>query len=160
MYGKNPKKMGLLDRVPFFRKRLLRPQEEERIVRAIQKAEKQTSAEIRVVVETECPGDPVQRAIERFEQLGMTATKQRNGVLIYISLKDRKYAVVGDVGIHEKVGEKFWETVAEEMRSILREGKVVEAVIRGVERTGEVLAKYFPYEPGKDRNELPDEVAY
>ncbi len=143
----------------FFRKKLLSSQEEEQILNAIRQAENITSAEIRVAVGKRCEGDPVKKAIELFEKLGMTATQHRNGVLIYVSLHDRKFAIIGDIGIHNIVGDTFWNQVAKEMKNHFSNEELVQGIIAGVQRAGEVLAKYFPRDDS-DINELPDEIVY
>ncbi len=142
------------------RRRLLARDEERAVMEAIGRAERKTSAEIRVVVERRCPGgDPYARAVQRFEELGMTRTKQRNGVLIYVALRDRKFAIIGDEGIHRHVGDEFWQEVRDAMQQAFRERGVVAGIVAGVERAGEALARYFP--PSEDDvNELPDEIAY
>lgn len=142
------------------RRRLLTRDQERAIVEAIGRAERKTSAEIRVVVERRCPnGDPYARAVQRFEELGMTRTKQRNGVLIYVALRDRKFAIIGDEGIHRHVGDEFWREVSEAMRRAFREEGVAAGIVAGVERAGEALARHFPVAED-DVNELPDDVVY
>ena len=140
-------------------KKPLTPDEARKIQSAIQEAERQTSAELRVVVENVCEGDPYNRAVQYFEQLGMTKTVQRNGVLIYVARDSRKFAIIGDEGIHRHVGNEFWQEVAEIMRDRFRSGDFTGAIIAGIRRAGEVLAKYFPPQEN-DVNELPDEVVY
>ncbi len=139
--------------------RALSPEEAEAIRKAIQRAESRTSAEIRVAVEQQLDSDPYVRAVSLFEHLGMTRTQQRNGVLIYVARKSRKFAIIGDEGIHNHVGQTFWDKVAEEMKALFREGKFVEGIQAGVRRAGEVLSRYFP-RAGDDTNELSDEVVF
>lgn len=134
-------------------------QEVELIKQAIEEAESRTSAEIRVVVERRCRKDPYERAVEYFNRLEMYRTAQRNGVLIYVARNSRHFAIIGDEGIHSKVGKKFWEEVAGEMRGMLSRGGFAEAIRQGVKRAGEVLARYFP-RGSDDVNELPNEVVY
>ena len=88
--------------------RALTPQEANAIKQVIKAAESLTSAEIRVVVEHHLDGEPYQKAVEFFEKLGMTQTQQRNGVLIYVARKSKKFAIIGDEGIHKHVGDEFW----------------------------------------------------
>jgi len=140
------------------KKRLLSEKHRRQIREAIQQAERQTSGEIRVVLEALCQGDPYERALEHFAKLGMIHTRQRNGVLVYVALKDRKFALVGDEGIHRHVGDQFWQEVAETMCSYFQKGQVIEGIRMGVLRIGEVLSRYFPSLGEADLNELPDEV--
>ena len=97
--------------------------EQQQIVEAIKNAEQQTSGEIRVHVEPDCKGDPYQRAKGVFEKLGMHATELKNGVLFYVAYKDKKFAVLGDQGIHEKVTQHFWDNVKELMQAYFKNGK-------------------------------------
>jgi len=129
----------------------------DRIVAAIAAAEKTTSGEIRVHVTRRKPDDIDARARLRFEKLGMTRTKGRNGVLVYVAPRARKFRVIGDTAIHEKVGDAFWLAVAAEMEARFRKGEFTEGVIAAVAKVGEVLAAHFPPLPG-DVNELPDSI--
>ena len=128
-----------------------------RIVAAIAEAEKRTSGEIRVHVTRHKPEKLEERAKRRFELLGMTKTAHRNGVLIYIAPKLRRFQILGDTGIHEKCGDGFWKETAAEIESHFRKGEFTEGIVRGVAKVGDVLASHFPRSAG-DVNELPDEV--
>ena len=132
--------------------------DEAKIVAEIAGAEKSTSGEIRVFVSQREADDPVARAQQRFEKLGMTKTQLRNGVLLYFAPRSRKFAVVGDLAIHEKCGPAFWEEVSTEVRAHLRTGQFTDAVLHGVRKVGEVLARHFPPQAG-DRDELPNDIA-
>ncbi len=129
----------------------------ERIVRAIGAAEGRTSAEIRVHVTRRVPEDIEARALRRFELLGMTKTAERNGVLIYIAPRAKRFRVLGDVAIHEKAGPEFWTGVAAVMEERFRKGEFTEGVLEGIARVGETLAAHFPRR-ADDRNELPDTI--
>lgn len=131
---------------------------------AVRRAESATSAEIRVHLERrvhrwplERP-DALRRATRVFAHLGMHLTAQRHGVLIYLAVEDRKLAIVGDAGIHQHVGDAYWEGVRDLMLARLREGRALEAVLAGVDEVGRVLARYFPRRPD-DQNELSDQVS-
>ncbi len=129
----------------------------ERIVEAIAAAEKRTSAEIRVHVTRRIPKDLERRALRRFDLLGMAKTAERNGVLIYIAPRARRFRILGDVAIHEKCGESFWKDVAAAMQDHFRKGEFTEGVVRGIERVGEVLEQHFP-RSRTDRDELPNTI--
>ncbi|GAB3505167.1 TPM domain-containing protein [Spirosoma knui] len=136
------------------------PADQQRIVKAIQEAEKATSGEIRVHVEPHCVDqDPVQRAIDVFARLGMHQTKAKNGVLFYLAHADRKFAVVGDKGIDEKVPKDFWESTKDLLRRHFAAGEYAEGLSRGIERAGQQLKQYFPY-ASDDANELSDEISF
>ena len=129
----------------------------DRIVAAIAEAEKKSSGQVRVHVTHRKPENLEQRAARRFEKLGMTRTAHRNGVLIYIAPKLRRFRILGDTGVHEKCGDEFWRQTASEMEGHFRRGEFTEGLVKGIEKAGELLAAHFPREGG-DVNELPDEV--
>jgi uncharacterized membrane protein len=129
----------------------------DRIVEAIAAAEKKSSGEIRVHVTRRKPDNLEERARRRFELLGMTKTALRNGVLIYIAPKLRKFQVLGDAGIHEKCGDDFWKATAAEMEIHFRRGAFTEGILHGIAKAGDLLAEHFPRQ-ADDVNELPDEV--
>jgi uncharacterized membrane protein len=134
--------------------------EDMRVVVAIRAAEAKGRGEIRVHVTQEAVGDPQEAAIEVFETLGMTATAERNGVLIYVAPRTQSFAVIGDRGVHEKCGPAFWNEVAESMRDEFRAGRFTEGIVKGVERAGELMAELFPREGTRaDVNELPDTIS-
>lgn len=130
----------------------------DRVVAAIRAAEDRSRGEIRVHVAHEEVDDPQAAAAALFEKLGMTATAERNGVLIFVAPARQRFAVVGDKGIHEKCGDVFWKDVAAAMEEDFRAGRFTEGIVKGVTRAGEALAVHFP-RTGPDRNELTDEVS-
>ena len=130
----------------------------EKIKNEIISAEKNTSGEIRIHLDKKCSTDPVEAAIKVFEKLGMTNTKDRNGVLIYLALKDKKMAIVGDTGIDEKVPDDFWESVKDTMLKNFKEAKFVEGICEAIKESGIKLSAYFPYQ-SDDENELSDEIS-
>ena len=139
---------------PFFTE-----QDQQRIIRAIEQAELQTSGEIRVHVDQKCSGDPVQKAFRLFRKLGMDRTVDRNGVLFYIATDDRKLAVAGDKGIHHKVQSAFWDKIKEQMISEFKSESYTEGLIKGIQQTGEHLKTYFPRK-ADDQNELSNEMTF
>ena len=128
------------------------------VTRAIALAEASTAAEIRVHLDHRCPGDPVARAIAVFERLGMHRTAARHGVLIYVSIEDRKLAVLGDRGIHERVGQAYWDGLVEVVLGHFRGARFREGLVHAVGEVGAVLRRHFPRRPD-DVNELPDRVS-
>lgn len=144
----------------FNKKELFSDPEKERLVYAIRQAERLTSGEIRLFVESRCEYvDPMDRAREAFVALGMDKTKQRNGVLLYIALRDHQFAILGDQGIHEKVGNDFWQKEALLLKTHFSSHKIIEGIEVCVKEIGESLYHYFPYESG-DQNELPDDIVF
>lgn len=137
------------------------PEEENRILGAIQAAERQTSGEIRLFVEDFCDRDyPVERAEEVFQLFGMFNTKLRNGVLIYVAEKSRMFAIWGDSGIHARVGFQFWDAEKQLLRSFLQQEQACEGICQVIGQIGAQLARYFPADPNDNENELPDEIIY
>jgi uncharacterized membrane protein len=135
--------------------------DEQRIVNAIAASEKQTSGEIRVFVESHCRFvDPLDRAAEAFFKLKMDSTEQRNGVLLYVAMKDRQMAIFGDKGIHEKVGNAFWNEKAQKILSHFSKADYAGGLEKIVMEIGATLSGYFPYDGSNDKNELPDDIVY
>mgnify|MGYP000927243587 FL=1 len=129
------------------------------IKQAILNAELDTSGELRVHIENVCPGDVMDRAAYVFEKLGIHKTQKRNGVLFYLAVKNRKFAVIGDAGINAVVPESFWNELKMEMLNYFRENEFVDGLIHGITRTADYLRRFFPYKNG-DVNELPDEISF
>lgn len=139
--------------------KFLSKEEEQQVVQAIQSAEHQTSGEIRVHIESVCKGNVLDRAAWLFKSLKMHETAQRNGVLIYLSTNDRKFAIIGDAGINAVVPEGFWDDVKNLMISNFSKGNLTEGFVSGIGKVGEKLKAFFPYQED-DANELPDEISY
>ena len=137
----------------------LRRLDHNRIVQAIKKAEGKSSGQIRVFVQRwKFEGDALPRAEKKFFQLGMQKTTGRNAVLIFVAPREQKYAVVGDVGVHEKCGEDFWKKLVNDMRAHFKSQDFNRAIILGISEVGKLLARHFP-RTGDTINELPDEIA-
>lgn len=129
------------------------------IANAIKNAELNTSGEVRVHIEPKCKEDVLDHSAFIFEKLKMHETENRNGILFYLSLDDHKFAVIGDAGINQKVGDEFWETIKNEMIPLFKEGEMVAGLALGIEKAGIELKKYFPYQTD-DKNELDDEISF
>lgn len=121
-------------------------EEEKHIIKAIKDAEHNTSGEIRFFVESECEGDPMERGVEVFHHLRLHEKNHRNGVLIYLATEHRKFAVIGDEGIHAKVPDTFWEDVKNKMIEHFKKGKLAAGVIEGIKLVGEKLKESFPFD--------------
>lgn len=137
---------------------LLSPAELERVREAIRKAEARTSGEIRVHLDDTIVDDVLDHAAFVFEELGMHRTQDRNGVLIFVSVAQRRAAVIGDVGIHEKLPHGFWNETLSVILERFKAERYCEGLCMGVERLGEQLRAHFP-RANDDRNELSDEVS-
>jgi uncharacterized membrane protein len=149
-------------KIPFFRRKdFFSDAEKQLIVSSIQAAEKQTSGEIRVFVESRCKFvDPLDRAAEIFALLKMEETAARNAVLVYVALKDKQLALLGDRGIHEKVGAEFWNKEVRLILSHFDRADYAAGIAHVVEEIGEALRTHFPYDKSDDINELPDDIVF
>ncbi len=131
----------------------------DRVRDAVRSAEKRTSGEIRVHLDAAIMEGGLDHAAFVFDDLGMKKTKDRNGVLLYVSVPSRKVAVIGDAGIHAKSGQHYWDAVLELVLSHFREGRHCEGLCAGVERIGDQLLEHFPFQRD-DVNELDDDVSF
>lgn len=136
--------------------------EQNIIIGAIKQAEKDTSGEIRLFIESHCEtADPLERAHQIFFNLQMEKTALRNGVLVYLALKDKKFCLFGDEGIYQKTGgAEYWEQEVNVALNYFRQGKLAEGLKRVILDIGISLATHFPYDPLTDKNELPDEIVF
>ncbi|HRS53549.1 MAG TPA: TPM domain-containing protein [Bacteroidales bacterium] len=135
------------------------PEQKEDIRRAIMNAELESSGEIKIHIENICKGDVMDRATQVFNALGMDKTRLRNGVLIYLALKNRKFAIIGDVGINAVVPNDFWEGIKQFMLNHFREGNFAEGLCEAIAIIGKQLGIHFPRKKS-DINELSDEISY
>ncbi len=137
---------------------LLRAIDCARIEESIRQAERRTSGEIRVSVSRFFWGDVRRVADGAFIRLGMAATRDRNAILFFIVPARRRFVVLGDDGIHAKVGQEFWERVTAAVSEHLRAGHFTLGLVRGIETVGEQLALHFPFDPVADADELSNEI--
>ena len=136
----------------------LTAQEEQQIIEAINKAELETSGEIRVHIEKGLTENCIERAKEVFNYLKMQETKDKNGVLFYVSVHNKSFAILGDSGIDKVVPNDFWESVKNIVTSEFSKGNKVEGLVKGITEAGKKLKYYFPYH-SKDTNELTNEIS-
>lgn len=134
-------------------------EQQDDIKQAILDAELNTSGEIRVHIETKCPGNTLERGAYIFRKLRMHETEQLNGVLFYISIQNRSFAIIGDSGINDAVPEDFWESTKTLIINHFREGRFTEGIVAGIQEAGLQLKKHFPFESA-DINELSDEISF
>jgi uncharacterized membrane protein len=131
------------------------------IAAAVARAETATTAEVRVHLERDIPRgrEALGRAQEVFRRLGMHKTRERNAVLVYLALEARKLAIVGDAGIHARVGDAYWTRLRDGMVRHLRAAEPRAAVVDAVDELGRVLATYFPRTAGDNPDELSNRVS-
>jgi len=134
-------------------------EQREDIRQAVLNAELDTSGEIRVHIETSCEGDVLDRAAFIFDKMGMQKTEKRNGVLFYLAVRNRGFAVLGDKGINAVVPEDFWDSIKNALLNHFREERFTEGLIEGISMVGTKLKKHFPYQTD-DVNELSDDISF
>jgi uncharacterized membrane protein len=139
--------------------KLINEAQQKAIQAAIAEAELNTSGEIRVHIDAKCAGDPKEKAIQVFEHLKMHTTAQRNGVLFYVAMADKKLAILGDQGINAVVPEDFWDAIRDAMISAFKKGAFAEGLIEGILTAGQQLKSGFPLLEN-DENELSNEVTF
>ena len=131
------------------------------ILDAISNAEKRTNGEVRVFIESRCRFvDPLDRAKELFYKLKMDNTELRNAVLLYIALKDHQLAIFGDSGIHQKVGDAYWQQEVDLILNTFSGEEIAKGISECVKDIGEALYLHFPFDSRTDKNELPDEIVF
>ncbi len=129
------------------------------IRQAIMLAELDTSAEIHVHLEEKCSGNCQSRAAELFKKLGMDQTVEHNGILIYLSVRNKRFCICTDTGISKNVPEDTWLVIKQDFLNHLRNNNYTDGLIEVINRTGMHLKKFFPRRPG-DPNQIPDEVTF
>ena len=134
-------------------------QETAVIHEAIHEAEKSTSGEIRLHIENVCKYDVLDRAADVFAELDMHKTELRNGVLFYLSIKDRKFAILGDAGINTKVPAGFWDSIKEIVLTHFKNNLYAQGLSEGIKKAGKKLSEHFPYS-NNDVNELPNDISF
>lgn len=146
---------------PWKRKEFFSTEEKEIIATAISNAEQRTSGEVRVFVENRCSYmNAMDRATELFFELEMYKTEARNAVLLYIAIKDRQLAIYGDEGIHQKVGQAYWDKEVQQLLQRFDKNNYAEGIKEIVLDIGEALTTHFPYNKKTDRNELSNEIIF
>ncbi len=135
------------------------PEQKKSILDAIVHAEKNTSGEIRVHIENFCLGDPLRRGTKVFHSLGISKTELKNGVLFYLAVKSKKFAIVGDTGIDKVVPANFWDAIKEQMKNDFAKGNFAEGLCTGIKAAGDQLKAHFPMKDG-DKNELSNEISF
>lgn len=136
----------------------LSEKDEQEIVEAIKLAEKNTSGEIRVHIESKSEKNHYERALEVFYLLEMEKTNQQNGVLIYVAVQDQQFVICGDKGINDAVPKDFWNTTKEIMQTHFKKGNFKQGLIDGILKAGEELKTHFPWQKD-DIDELSNEIS-
>lgn len=133
--------------------------QQARILSAVKEAEKATSGEVRVHIETSFTGDVLDRAAWIFKKLDMHKTEERNGVLFYLAVENKQFAIIGDAGINSRVPAGFWDEISNILMKNFREGRFTEGLAEGILMAGKQLKVHFPYQ-SDDKNELSDDISF
>ncbi len=134
-------------------------EQQDQLLQAIEQAELNTSGEVRIHLENSCKGNVLDRAADLFAKLDMHKTKLRNGVLFYLAINDKKFAVLGDAGINAKLPSGFWDEVKEIMQQNFKLGNFTDGLSKGIILAGEKLKEHFPYQKD-DTNELSNDISF
>lgn len=129
--------------------------EEQAIMHAVAAAERGSTGELRVLVLGRCKGDALEEAKRHFVRMGLAETRGRTGVLLLVCPRDHKAAILGDVGIHAKVGDPFWQMVIARAIGFFARGEILLGVLSAVDEIGQAFRQHLPGEAGEG-NELPD----
>lgn len=134
-----------------------------RISETIKENEKTTAGEIRVAIKDDAPffgkPDVKQLAEKEFFNLGMDNTRDKTGILIYVNLLIRKFYILADNGIDEKVEQSTWDGIRDEVQKQFKLGYYTEGLIYGLNEVGKILSEHFPIKPD-DVNELTNKVEF
>lgn len=132
--------------------------DEQEVIKAIKKAELNTSGEIRIHIEAKTTKDAYDRALDVFNELKMHQTEQRNGVLIYVATEDKKFAICGDEGINGVVADDFWDCTRDSIAEHFKKGNFKDGIVAGILNAGVQLKQFFPWKTD-DENELSNEIS-
>lgn len=142
------------------KKEFFTAEQQQEIVDAIKKAEKNTSGEVRIFVESKCKYvNAVDRAQEIFFNLKMDQTKDRNAVLLYLAMDDHQLALFADEGIYQRLGKDYWNLGVRKIISSFTKENYTGGICNIIFEIGEALKQEFPYEK-EDKNELPDDIVF
>lgn len=132
--------------------------DETELLRAVANAERGNRGEVRLHLEARCVGEPLARARALYERLGMRATKDDTGVLLYVATASRVCAVYSGAGVVAKPPEGFWKGVTDAVAQGFGGGQPVKGLRDGLQRIGDMLRAQVP---GDDvaGDELPNTLS-
>ena len=133
--------------------------QKKQITDAIKDAEGNTSGEIRLHVEKKCKINVLDRAAYIFSKLKMHQTEKRNGVIFYLAVDDRKFAILGDAGINAVTPDNFWDEIRDVVQEYFKENRFADGLAKGIRMAGEALKEHFPHQ-SDDVNELSNEISF
>lgn len=138
---------------------LLTEQQMASLVEAIQSAEKHSTGEIRVHIDSYSGGNNAEIAFDVFKTLCQNQTAEKNAVLFHINFDEHYLTIIGDEGIHAKVHQQFWDQMHDRITASFARGNYFEGLRNAILETGQELKKHFPLS-GENRNELPNEITF
>ncbi len=98
-----------------------------------------------------------QRAVRYFLESGVYNTKDRTGILIFISYLERRVELLADKGISEKIPQEKWDTIVGHIIDGIKSNQLIKHLSESIRECGNLLAEQFPIQPG-DVNELRDDI--
>ncbi len=129
------------------------------LVEAIQSAEEHSTGEIRVHIDSNTEDRNAQTAFEVFKELCMNKTADRNAVLFHVNFQKKYLTIIGDIGIHDKVHQSYWDHLHDYITTEFAKGNYYKALKSAILETGIELKKYFPVQ-GENPNQLPNEITF
>lgn len=129
------------------------------LVEAIQSAEDHSTGEIRVHIDSNTDNQDAKTAFEVFKKLDMDKTAERNAVLFHVNFEQKYLTIIGDIGIHEKVKQSYWDHLHDYITAEFAKGHYYQALKSAILETGLELKKYFPVE-GENPNQLSNEITF
>lgn len=129
------------------------------LVEAIQSAEEHSTGEIRVHIDSNTEDRNAQTAFEVFKELCMNKTADRNAVLFHVNFEKKYLTIIGDIGIHDKVHQSYWDHLHDYITTEFAKGNYYKALKSAILETGIELKKYFPVQ-GENPNQLPNEITF
>ncbi|UKB78996.1 MULTISPECIES: TPM domain-containing protein [Chryseobacterium] len=129
------------------------------LVEAIQSAEDHSTGEIRVHIDSNTENRDAKTAFDVFKKLDMDKTADRNAVLFHVNFEKKYLTIIGDIGIHEKVRQSYWDHLHDYITAEFAKGNYHKALKSAILETGLELKKHFPVE-GENPNQLSNEITF
>ncbi|WP_294271404.1 TPM domain-containing protein [uncultured Chryseobacterium sp.] len=129
------------------------------LAEAIQSAEEHSTGEIRVHIDSNTETRDAETAFEVFRRLCMNNTADRNAVLFHVNFENKYLTIIGDIGIHEKVKQSYWDQLHDYITGEFAKGNYYKALESAILKTGLELKRHFPV-TGENPNQLSNEITF
>ncbi len=129
------------------------------LAEAIQSAEEHSTGEIRVHIDSNTEARDAEAAFEVFRRLCMNNTADRNAVLFHVNFEKKYLTIIGDIGIHEKVKQSYWDQLHDYITGEFAKGNYYKALESAILKTGLELKRHFPV-TGENPNQLSNEITF